>query len=1218
MSRKARQKRPDPQNAQTNSKNRDGKDSKDTGGGTKGGELFEGNHPWVISSPQARTMIPTASTPAEAEDMDKLPIPPETKTSPTPETNPEEILTHLRGLKKAMGQLPTALEEQYQTLEAQAKDRMLSHGHINKLGRLQKQLTSLSTRIAQMDKDWKGFAEKVLSKFSQHQEMYRQSRASLMEGLSQEKSGNSRSQAGSPAGFNVVAQCSNYSPTASPRRIGCSRGDRGSIEGGCIYGHGRDRRYRRGQQSQKRAQECCFGTFPASTQVDVTFQSPFRTSEAEGLNPWDLNPDIWKSDSSGVDIAKVGHDLSNVVNNTGLVGACEVPCPSDLWCTKQPLPFDVLSKSIDPFDLEHFVETGPKWIQHKSVRFNDQPEIIVIDEGICDDDPRQVGAVSFAMESVVGIHNRECCDMPDGTLDFGIIEFLNFDQFWEELQDPWTKVAHWFLEEPRTTSEVPQYFPMLDDTHPHELAPPWTDEVANSHEDCVEHDVDDSSSDMPVSFNNWNDVVQCSSDFSFPADGLPIITFGLRHIGLGRRDDTALSLDQRYLSHLLWSLWADFIQQDETVDIHMVWPQPGSLLNAPTALVLIVEIITDPPVFPDQPVLMLTSDSLGNILEAPRANYVNWPAVRGDVLKEFHHFEWCIPKGFRECQLLCGGQEVQVNGAHEDAFVVNKGSLCHFILGELPAQILQATAWFPNYERFAKTAMFEHVHGKGDFAIRLHGVGRRDRLISFPYRDILHPQDLWWQLVGNRMDCSIDVLQFLFLSTLNMPLNPDDPSGIYHVLEFDCEAFPEITCVFVTHRSAQNHFSHQGTNALRIRRGSSLQDIHNALCHQCDCNPHDAFLFHVGATRVDNFQDAVEGTVFSHTVGSSMSTLPVNRDCHPTRSRSPRRILEHVDSASLLQSMITRVRRRLNVNTHDNIQLGAVCISHGHRPKAISSDCGCDSFGCLTQIVADWPDLFDHPKQWTKISTVSPSVDIFLIKDVSSPVGLYNVPVEVVHFQDGQCIQDTIALFQLRRDCDWPEIDFVFNSVLKTRIVVLYKSSLTSRQSFAGTALFLRMRPAINLCILMIRPMTMCPKPDVLLIGLSRVLPTRLIFVRPSLALVLVKSFVLTRCLKMNVGNRMNFMIRLQVVTCALSRSQGSFLSKRLSSLLKVRMMSLSLFVRFVGLLSLARSSTLVRKGLILFNTSLMKVVWLCSMASLSTLPPMTTSLYVMVIASLC
>ena len=180
MSRKQRQKRQNTQNAQTNSMNKDGKDHKDNGGG-QSGELFEGNHPWVMSSPQARTMMPMASAPAEAEDTEKMPIPPEAKSSPAPETNPDEILTHLRGLKKAMGQLPAALEEPYQTLEAQAKDRMLSHGHINKLGRLQKQLTSLSTRIAQMDKDWKGFAEKVLSKFSQHQEMYRQSRASLME-----------------------------------------------------------------------------------------------------------------------------------------------------------------------------------------------------------------------------------------------------------------------------------------------------------------------------------------------------------------------------------------------------------------------------------------------------------------------------------------------------------------------------------------------------------------------------------------------------------------------------------------------------------------------------------------------------------------------------------------------------------------------------------------------------------------------------------------------------------------------------------------------------------------------------------------------------------------------------------------------------------------------------------------------------------------------------
>ena len=179
-SRKAKKKSQGTSQPQDNSKN-DGKEARDSGGG-KNGELFDGNHPWVVSSPQARTMIPSASAEATAEDTEKLPIPPEPKQPNALEAaNPEDVLTHLRGIKKAFGVLPEALEEQLQALEAQAKDRMLSHGHINRLGRLQKQLTTLSTRIEQMDKEWKDFAEKVIEKFGKHQEMYRQSRASLME-----------------------------------------------------------------------------------------------------------------------------------------------------------------------------------------------------------------------------------------------------------------------------------------------------------------------------------------------------------------------------------------------------------------------------------------------------------------------------------------------------------------------------------------------------------------------------------------------------------------------------------------------------------------------------------------------------------------------------------------------------------------------------------------------------------------------------------------------------------------------------------------------------------------------------------------------------------------------------------------------------------------------------------------------------------------------------
>eukprot|EP00434_Breviolum_minutum_P043479 symbB.v1.2.038764.t1/scaffold6164.1/size20404/2 len=626
-------------------------------------------------------MMPMASAPAEAEDMEKMPIPPEAKSSPAPETNPDEILTHLRGLKKAMGQLPAALEEQYQTLEAQAKDRMLSHGHINKLGRLQKQLTSLSTRIAQMDKDWKGFAEKVLSKFSQHQKMYRQSRASLMEDFLKKS-----------------------------QEI---------------------------QEAKQEVQQASLTLFNAQTPPPPP---PIEELDAAEVMEEALREDVYM-------------DMEEVEDTE-----------------------EVLSKSIDPQDLVQFVDAGPVWIQNKRVRFNDQPDIIIIDEGASDDNFIQADAVNVATESVVSNHSWDTYELPDGSPDHGTQEFSNFDLFWGELQDTWTHVARWFSEDPQEIDAVMQYFPMLDDTHHQESLLSWGVEGADNHEDVVEHDT--ITSGISVSFSNWQAVVRCCSDFHLSAEGLPIITFGLRHIGLGRRDDSAMSLDPPHLCQLIRSLWADSVQQGETLDVHLVWPQPRFLLSAPHALVLIIEVITDPPVFPDQPVLMLTSDSFGNILASPQATYVSWPVIRSDLLlKEFHHREWCVPKGFRERQLFCSGQEVQINGAHDDAVVVNKGSLCQFILGELPDHILQATAWFPNYERFAKTAMIEHIHGKGEFVIRLHGVGRRSRLIVFPYRDILHPNDLWLQLVGNRLDCGIDVLNFLFLSTLKMPLEPEAHSG---------------------------------------------------------------------------------------------------------------------------------------------------------------------------------------------------------------------------------------------------------------------------------------------------------------------------------------------------------------------------------------------------------------------------------------------------------
>lgn len=149
--------------------------------GVENEELFPSKLPWVNTSPQARMVArglaeqPQSSTTEETTTAvaaaDKVAVPAE-------QSDPE-VLTHLKALKKALGSLPDSLEEQLQSLEAKA-DKTVTHGQINKLGKLQKQLASLGTKISEMDHNWKVFTDKVMQKFATHQQMYQQCRQQLV------------------------------------------------------------------------------------------------------------------------------------------------------------------------------------------------------------------------------------------------------------------------------------------------------------------------------------------------------------------------------------------------------------------------------------------------------------------------------------------------------------------------------------------------------------------------------------------------------------------------------------------------------------------------------------------------------------------------------------------------------------------------------------------------------------------------------------------------------------------------------------------------------------------------------------------------------------------------------------------------------------------------------------------------------------------------------
>ena len=147
-------------------------------------EIFQQKLPWVVSSPHSRvqTFGPTdavqAGTPEDKSGNAVTAV--ESKTPAQPEQSEQEVLTHLKALKKALGALPEELETQLQTLEAKT-DKTLTHGHINKLGKLQRQLASLGTRISEMDHNWKVFTEKVMMKFAHHQQMYQQCRQGLLQ-----------------------------------------------------------------------------------------------------------------------------------------------------------------------------------------------------------------------------------------------------------------------------------------------------------------------------------------------------------------------------------------------------------------------------------------------------------------------------------------------------------------------------------------------------------------------------------------------------------------------------------------------------------------------------------------------------------------------------------------------------------------------------------------------------------------------------------------------------------------------------------------------------------------------------------------------------------------------------------------------------------------------------------------------------------------------------
>ena len=150
--------------------------------------VFSLKTPWVATTPNSRinTVTNTATSPTAVETAksgeDGVALPPEPVLPPPPTTDQVKLLEQLRGLRQSMGSLPEELEQKLRDLEEKhvASEAKLSHGHLNKMGRVEKQVTGLSDKIRKLDQDWQTFVTQVDERFRKHKGMFLETRARLV------------------------------------------------------------------------------------------------------------------------------------------------------------------------------------------------------------------------------------------------------------------------------------------------------------------------------------------------------------------------------------------------------------------------------------------------------------------------------------------------------------------------------------------------------------------------------------------------------------------------------------------------------------------------------------------------------------------------------------------------------------------------------------------------------------------------------------------------------------------------------------------------------------------------------------------------------------------------------------------------------------------------------------------------------------------------------
>ena len=516
-------------------------------------------------------------------------------------------------------------------------------------------------------------------------------------------------------------------------------------------------------------------------------------------------------------------------------------------------------------------------------------------------------------------------------------------------------------------------------------------------------DEDDSTDegDIPVSFSNWNDLA-AHNDVAedVPRDGIRLITFGLKNVACGRRDVITQSLRPTHLRRVIWNLWHDIAGRTDGLEVYFVLPQPWDELQAPGAIILLVEVYQEH--LSQVPVLSLVWDETANVLMIdPHAMLMPRRANKPEVLERLPFGELCAPVGLRPCSLSCGLHRFSPEDEATQV-AIGKGYLCKILMHGKREEFIQAETWIQNFERFAMTLLDELPDGKAQITVCIHHLNGTNSQVDLSCQDVYHPAAIVKSLhdVSGRTNATFKYVDSTDVYVAHVSCWYDR-----HLIEIDVSRDDMITVLVITYvRGVDKIRKVKGTQAhsWALNNAPWPEVLHMRLCADYEVGASSSFDFSVNGRSIDRFDMLGTGQSIVHVVSLPLPDHISDDDDVPSGGHTEVNMglrsatqEDHVDSEEVEDVQL--IQKKLEV-LH---QRSTKWILQHSLPMIVDRNPGHDTFQWRSHFVGRFPQRFVEPLAWSEIQLrFNPLAKAELLTPV---VKNYNQVDIVVEFEQGVC-----------------------------------------------------------------------------------------------------------------------------------------------------------------------------------------------------------------------